>query len=168
MPFSVSHLNCFPTMVVAGFMTYTPARHQVMIEMFWLHFWEAVRSSVFTTVTGWNTIHLAFMYSSVFTTIVMSSVWTVTPIRQFKLISYPLSHILNGLIFGLKITCYCFMLSFTISFIETIPWMLDNLTLFFFSELQCVSYGAAQGTLEKKMKRNFWEISQTFCEISQK
>lgn len=38
----------------AGFMTYTAARHQGAIETFWLHFWGAVASSMFSTVNDFS------------------------------------------------------------------------------------------------------------------
>ena len=33
----------------AGFTTYTAASHQGVIEVFWLHFWEAVKPSILVT-----------------------------------------------------------------------------------------------------------------------
>lgn len=42
-------------MAAAGFMTYTAAGHQGAVEIFWLHFRGAVRSSMFSTAIVWTT-----------------------------------------------------------------------------------------------------------------
>ena len=46
----------------AGFITYTAASHQVVINVLWLHFWGAVVSAIFINSLVWMIIYIVFIF----------------------------------------------------------------------------------------------------------